>query len=58
MREDLSRAKMHKAIDSTLSGLNGDPWLFQRVSARAAEGERLLNRWLFRWQLTMTPALE
>ena len=39
MREDLNRAKMHKAIDSTLSGLNGDPWLFQRVSARAAEGE-------------------
>ena len=38
MREDLNRAKMHKAIDSTLSGLNGDPWLFQRVSARAAEG--------------------
>ena len=39
MREDLNRAKMHKAIDSTLSGLNGDPWLFQRVSARVAEGE-------------------
>ncbi len=39
MREDLNRAKMHKAIDSALSGLNGDPWLFQRISARAAEGE-------------------
>ena len=39
MREDLNRAKMHQAIDSTLSGLNGDPWLFQRISARAAEGE-------------------
>ena len=39
MREELSREKMHKAIDSAFSGLNGDPWLFQRVSARAAEGE-------------------
>ncbi len=39
MRDDLSREKMHKAIDSTLSGLKGDPWLFQRISARAAEGE-------------------
>ena len=39
MREELSREKMHKAIDSAFSGLNGDPWLFQRISARAAEGE-------------------
>ena len=39
MREDLNREKMHKAIDSSLSGLNGDPWLFQRISARAEEGE-------------------
>ena len=44
MREDLSRAKMHKAIDSTLSGLNGDLWLFQRVSARAAEGETKVKK--------------
>lgn len=39
MREDLNREKMHKAIDSAFSGLKGDPWLFQRVSARAVEGE-------------------
>ena len=39
MREELNREKIHKAIDTTLSGLNGDPWLFQRISARAAEGE-------------------
>ena len=39
MREELNREKMHKAIDTTLSGLNGDPWLFRRISARAAEGE-------------------
>ncbi len=39
MREDLNREKMHKAIDSSFSGLNGDPWLFQRISARASEGE-------------------
>ena len=44
MREDLNRVKMHKAIDSTLSGLNGDPWLFQRVSARAAEGETKVKK--------------
>ena len=44
MREDLNRAKMHKAIDSTLSGLNGDPWLFQRVSACAAEGETKVKK--------------
>ena len=44
MRADLNRAKMHKAIDSTLSGLNGDPWLFQRVSARAAEGETKVKK--------------
>ena len=44
MREDLNRKKMHKAIDSTLSGLNGDPWLFQRVSARAAEGETKVKK--------------
>ena len=44
MREDLNRAKMHRAIDSTLSGLNGDPWLFQRISACAAEGERKVKK--------------
>ena len=44
MREELSRAKMHKAMDSTLSGLNGDPWLFQRVSARAAEEETKVKK--------------
>ena len=44
MREDLNRAKIHKAIDSTLSGLNGDPWLFQRVSARATEGETKVKK--------------
>lgn len=44
MREDLNRAKMHKAIDSTLSGLNGNPWLFQRVSTRAAEGETKVKK--------------
>ena len=44
MREDLNREKIHKAIDSTLSGLNGDPWLFQRVSTRAAEGETKVKK--------------
>lgn len=39
MRKELNRENMHKAIDTTLSDLKGDPWLFQRISARAAEGE-------------------
>ena len=44
MREELSRAQMHKAIDSTLSGLNSDPWLFHRISVRAAEGETKVKK--------------
>ncbi len=44
MREDMSRKKMHKAIDATLSGLNGNPWLFQQISARAEEGEIQVKR--------------
>ena len=44
MRDDLSREKMHKAIDSTLSGLQGDPWLFQRISSRASEGEIIVKK--------------
>ena len=44
MRDDLSREKMHKAIDSTLSGLQGDPWLFQRISSRASEGETIVKK--------------
>lgn len=44
MREELSREKMHKAIDATLSGMNGDPWLFQRISARAGEGETKVKK--------------
>ena len=44
MREDLNREKMHKAIDSALSGLNGDPWLFQRISSRAAKGEMIVKK--------------
>ena len=48
MLEDLNREKMHKAIDSTLSGLNGDPWLFQRISARAEEGEMKVKKKLKR----------
>ena len=39
MRKELNRETMHQAIDSTLSGLNGDPSLFQRVITRAEEGE-------------------
>ncbi len=44
MREDLNREKMHKAIDSALSGLEGDPWLFQCISARAGEGETKVKK--------------
>ena len=44
MQNDLNRNKVHKAIDSTLSGLQGDPWLFQRISARAAEGDNKVEK--------------
>ena len=31
MCEELNRKEFHEAIDTTLSGLQADPWLAQRV---------------------------
>ena len=39
MREKLNRRDFHEAIDKTLSGLQPDPWLYRRLSARMEEGE-------------------
>ena len=34
MRDELNRKEFHEAIDTTLSGLQADPWLAQRVVNR------------------------
>ena len=39
MRDELNRKEFHEAIDTTLSGLQGDPWLARRVFAQA-KGEQ------------------
>ena len=44
MREELERKQVHQAVDSTLSGLTGDPWLFRKVSSDAGKGERVMKR--------------
>ncbi len=44
MREELERRQIHQAIDSTLSGLTGDPWLFQRISAETGKGDKKVKR--------------
>ena len=40
MTEQDRKAKFKQAIDHTLSGLTGDPYLFQRVAAKAEKGEK------------------
>ena len=44
MREAEERARIHQAIDRTLSGLTGDPWLFQRISAAAGKEAPKMKR--------------
>ena len=44
MREELDRERVHRAIDSTLSGLTGDPWLFRRISSAAGKEETKVKR--------------
>lgn len=41
MREELNRETMHAAVDETLSGLQENPFLFQRVMAQA-EGKEMI----------------
>lgn len=40
MTEQDRKAKFKQAVDHTLSGLTGDPYLFQRVAAKAEKGEK------------------
>ena len=40
MNEQQEKAKFRQAIDHTLTGLEGDPFLYQRIAARAEEGEK------------------
>lgn len=40
MNEQQDKARIRQAIDNTLHGLNGDPFLAQRVFANAEKGER------------------
>lgn len=43
MNEQQDKAKFQQAIDHALSGLEGDPFLAQRVAAHAEKGERKMN---------------
>jgi len=39
MSDSSDRKRIHQALDATLSGLHGDPWLHQRLLTRAREGD-------------------
>jgi len=43
MTEQEQKAKFKQAIDHTLSGLEGDPYLFQRVAASAEKGAKSMK---------------
>lgn len=43
MNEKQDKARFRQAIDHALSGLEGDPFLMQRVAAHAEKGERKMN---------------
>ena len=40
MTEQMNKEKFKQAIDHTLSGLTGDPFLYQRVAANAEKGDK------------------
>lgn len=44
MADKLNRKDFHTAVDTTLSGLQPDPWLYQRVAARMEKGEGQVKR--------------
>ncbi len=44
MSDQLNRKDFHEAVDTVLSGLQADPWLYQRVAARLEEGEKQVKR--------------
>ena len=43
MTEQQQKARFRQAIDHTLSGIQGDPFLAQRLLARAAKGEKTMK---------------
>lgn len=43
MNDQTERTQFQQAIDNTLSGLKGDPFLYQRVMANAEKGERKMK---------------
>ncbi len=45
MNEAQERKQLRKAVDSTLSGLQSNPYLFQRVMARHEEGEQTMKKY-------------
>lgn len=55
MTESREHQRFHKAVDSTLSGLQGDPFLYQRVAARLEEGERGMKH--RKWKLGLAIVL-
>ena len=44
MNEQQEKAKFRQAIDHTLTGLEGNPFLYQRVTALAEKGEKKMKR--------------
>lgn len=44
MNEQQEKAKFKQAIDHTLTGLEGNPFLYQRVTAQAEKGEDLVKK--------------
>ncbi len=44
MRDELNRKEFHEAIDTTLSGLQGNPFLAQRVTAQAEGKENIVMK--------------
>lgn len=44
MCEELNRKEFHEAIDTTLSGLQADPWLAQRVVSRERTSEPVVKK--------------
>ena len=55
MNEQQEKAKFRQAIDHTLTSLEGDPFLYQRVAARAEEGEKEVKQ--RKWNLGLVIAL-
>lgn len=55
MNEQQEKADFRKAIDHTLMSLEGNPFLYQRVAARAEEGEKKVKK--HRWKLGLVIVL-